>query len=129
MVSFSVFPLNPFEAPGDPTSYLVIDYDVTKALPYLKKLNEQQSEFKITLTHLMSKAIAVGMSKMRRDIGRIRWGYVRFYNTHLYYSSKDLTSSVYLFWLMSKEEKILFLSLFGRLRMTQYLTSLKRCRM
>ena len=28
-------------APGDPTAYLVIDYDVTKALPYIKKLNEE----------------------------------------------------------------------------------------
>lgn len=25
-------------APGDPTAYLVIDYDVTKALPFIKKL-------------------------------------------------------------------------------------------
>jgi len=29
------------------------------------------------MTHLMSKAICVGMSKMRRDIGRIKWGYVK----------------------------------------------------
>jgi hypothetical protein len=29
-----------FIAPGDPTAYLVYDYDVSKALPYVKKLNE-----------------------------------------------------------------------------------------
>ncbi len=68
--------LNLYIAPGDPTSYIVIDYDVTKALPYIKSLNEKQTEHKITLTHLMSKAVCVGMSKMRRDMGRIKWGYV-----------------------------------------------------
>lgn len=30
---------NPFTlAPTDPTAYLVVEYDVTKALPYIKKL-------------------------------------------------------------------------------------------
>lgn len=63
-------------APTDPSAYLVVEYDVTKALPYIKKLNEIQSDQKITMTHLVTKALAVGTSKMRRDIGRIKWGYV-----------------------------------------------------
>lgn len=62
-------------APTDPTAYLVEEYDVSKALPYIKKLNEMQSEHKITMTHLFSKGLAVAASKMRRDIGRIKWGY------------------------------------------------------
>lgn len=53
-----------------------IDYDMTKALKYVKKLNDEQSEHKITVTHLTTKAVAVAISKMRRDIGRIKWGYV-----------------------------------------------------
>jgi len=67
----------------------VIEHDVTKALPYIKKLNEQTNgNPKITMTHLVSKAIAMGMSKMRRDMGRIKWGYV--IEPRLYiFSSKD----------------------------------------
>ena len=64
-----------WDAPGDPSAYLVMEYDVTKALPYIKKLNEEQSQHKVTMTHLMSKAICNGMCKMRRDIGHIKWGY------------------------------------------------------
>jgi hypothetical protein len=55
----------------------VVEYDVTKALPYIKKLNEMQKDHKITITHLMCKGMALGAAKMRRDIGRIKWGYVR----------------------------------------------------
>ncbi len=63
-------------APTDPSAYLVVDYDVTKALPYLQKLNKVQTEQKITMTHLMSKGLAIASAKMRRDFGRIKWGYV-----------------------------------------------------
>lgn len=66
-------------APTDPTAYLVVDYDVTKALPYIQKLNKMQSEQKITMTHLVSKGLAIASAKMRRDIGRIKWGYVSEY--------------------------------------------------
>ena len=66
-------------APTDPTAYLVVDYDVTKALPYIKKLNTIQSEHKITMTHLVTKGLAIASSKMRRDIGRIKWGYVSYH--------------------------------------------------
>ncbi len=62
-------------APNDPTSYIVVDYDVTKALPYIKKLNDSQKEAKITVTHLISKGMAVGIHRIRRDMGRIKWGY------------------------------------------------------
>lgn len=62
-------------SPGDPTAYMVIEYDVTKALPFIKKLNETQKETKITITHVISKGMAVAIYKMRRDIGRIKWGY------------------------------------------------------
>lgn len=35
-----------------------------------------QTDVKITMTHLVSKGLAIASSKMRRDIGRIKWGYV-----------------------------------------------------
>ena len=69
-------------APTDPSAYLVINYDVTKALPYIQKLNKIQAEQKITMTHLVSKGLAIAASKMRRDIGRIKWGYVRLGFAH-----------------------------------------------
>ena len=43
-------------------------------LEYVKKLNECQSEVRITMTHVLAHACAWGMYKMRRDIGRLRWG-------------------------------------------------------
>ena len=44
----------------------------------------------------MSKAICVGMSKMRRDIGRIKWGYVSysFLQYIQFQRAKDLGLSV-----------------------------------
>ena len=38
-----------------------------------------QKESKITLTHVVAKALALSMSKNRRDVGRISWGYVSLF--------------------------------------------------
>lgn len=38
--------------------------------------SEMQKEAKITMTHIFSKALMMGMAKNRRDFGRIKWGYV-----------------------------------------------------
>jgi hypothetical protein len=46
-------------------------------MPYLQKLNKIQTEHKVTMTHLVSKGLSIAIAKMRRDIGRIKWGYVR----------------------------------------------------
>ena len=45
-----------------------------KAMAYVKKLNEEQKEVKITLTHVTTLSCAWGIYKMRRDIGRLPWG-------------------------------------------------------
>ena len=37
--------------------------------------SESQKETKITITHLISKGMVVAIHKMKRDIGRIKWGY------------------------------------------------------
>ena len=41
---------------------------------YVKKLNEQQKDVHITLTHVFTLGAAWGIYKMRRDIGRLPWG-------------------------------------------------------
>ena len=61
--------------PSDPTSYIIEDINVTKALEYIKHLNETQSEVKVTMTHLVGHALAWGLYKMRRDVGRMTFGY------------------------------------------------------
>lgn len=60
---------------NDPTSYVVEDINVTKTLAFLKELNESQSEVKVTMTHVAGHSIAWGLYKMRRDVGRITFGY------------------------------------------------------
>lgn len=32
---------------------------------------------KITMTHIIAKGMLISMAKNRRDVGRIKWGYVR----------------------------------------------------
>ena len=63
-----------FVEPSDPTCYIVNDYMMDNALNYVKKLNEQQKEVHITLTHVFALGAAWGIYKMRRDIGRLPWG-------------------------------------------------------
>jgi len=44
------------------------------ALNLVKKLNEEQKETRITMTHLMTLAAGWGLYKMRRDVGRLPFG-------------------------------------------------------
>lgn len=64
--------------PSDPTSYLCVDINMTTALEYVKKLNQEQDEIHYTLTHLLGHAAAHGLYKMRRDVGRISFGRFRW---------------------------------------------------
>lgn len=63
--------------PSDPTSYLAYELNMTKAIEYVKELNSSQTEIHYTLTHVLGHALAWGAWKMRRDIGRISWGFFR----------------------------------------------------
>lgn len=63
--------------PSDPTSYMVTDVNVSQAKVFLKELNASQTELKYTMTHLVGHAMAKGLHKIRRDVGRIVWGYFR----------------------------------------------------
>lgn len=45
-----------------------------QAFAYVKKLNAEQKDVHITMTHVISHAAAWGLYKMRRDVGRLPWG-------------------------------------------------------
>jgi hypothetical protein len=64
--------------PQDPTSYLVLDFDLTKAMEYVKELNKDLNESnmnqKVTINTIFSLGIAWGTYFTKRDIGRLPWG-------------------------------------------------------
>ena len=62
-----------WDQPDDPSAYVYNDYNMDKALAYLDKLNEN-SEVRITMTHLVGYASAWGAYKMRRDVGKLPYG-------------------------------------------------------
>jgi len=66
-----------WSAPSDPTVYLPVNYDVTKVQEYLLKINSISKGVKITMTHIFTKALFSAMSRNRRDIGRLSWGYFK----------------------------------------------------
>jgi pyruvate/2-oxoglutarate dehydrogenase complex dihydrolipoamide acyltransferase (E2) component len=66
--------ISTWSSPGDPTVYAPLLYDVTKTLQYIKKINEEQKEAKITMTHIFAMAMAWALSRNRRDAGRLYWG-------------------------------------------------------
>ena len=66
--------LSVFSAPSDPTAYIINEYNMENTIAYVKKLNEQQKEVKVTVTHIMAHGMAWGLYKMRRDIGKLPFG-------------------------------------------------------
>ncbi len=63
-------------APSEPNAYLSIDVDVTKAIDYLHRLN-QTSEQKHTMTHLVTKAMGIGLDRFPQINGNLAFGNVR----------------------------------------------------
>ena len=59
--------------PGDPSIYGIIDVDITKAVRYLERL-EAQTETKLTLTHLVIRAVALTFRKHPECNAYVRWG-------------------------------------------------------
>lgn len=68
--------LSTWSEPTDPNSYLMEEFVVTKALEYVKKLNQEQ-DVKITMTHLVGYAAAWGLNRIRRDVGRLPYGFFK----------------------------------------------------
>mmetsp|Transcript_1426 Transcript_1426/g.952 ORF Transcript_1426/g.952 Transcript_1426/m.952 type:complete len:220 (+) Transcript_1426:40-699(+) len=69
--------MSTWNSASDPTSYLRFEWNMTKALEHIAKVNKEQNEVKVTLTHLFTYAACKGMYKGRRDMGRISWGFFR----------------------------------------------------
>lgn len=74
--------ISTWSQPSDPTSYIIADINMTKALAYCKKLNEEQKLLgdqgvRVTMTNLMGYALAHALFKMRRNVGRIKWGFFK----------------------------------------------------
>jgi pyruvate dehydrogenase E2 component (dihydrolipoamide acetyltransferase) len=66
-----------YSEPSNPTSLVHEDMNLTKALEYIKELNQSQQEVKVTMTHLMGHALGIGLKKIENQVGRIRWGYFK----------------------------------------------------
>jgi len=67
-----------WSAPRDPTVYGILDVDVTRALAYIERIR-RESGSKVTLTHLVGKAVALGIAARPEVNAIIRRGriYVR----------------------------------------------------
>ena len=60
--------------PNDPTSNIMIDFKMDNAMDYVKKLNSDQKDVHVTITHVIVHAAAKGLYKMRRDVGHLPFG-------------------------------------------------------
>src|ERR1700690_275934 len=59
--------------PNDPSIYGIIDVDITKAQYYLER-RRQETGIKLTLTHLVTRAVALAL-KLHPDCNAyVRWG-------------------------------------------------------
>ena len=64
-----------WDRPRDPTVYGWLELDVSRALPYLEEL-ERSSHVKVTLTHLVGKAVALAIADCPEVNGIVRRGQV-----------------------------------------------------
>jgi pyruvate dehydrogenase E2 component (dihydrolipoamide acetyltransferase) len=67
-----------WSAPGEPTSYMPAEYDVTETMEYLEKLNKGFNDgTKITLTYLVTKALGIALTASIDHVGRLALGHFR----------------------------------------------------
>jgi pyruvate/2-oxoglutarate dehydrogenase complex dihydrolipoamide acyltransferase (E2) component len=59
--------------PGDPSIYGIIDVDISSALPYLER-RALESGVKLTLTHLVTRAVALTLRRHPECNAYVRWG-------------------------------------------------------
>ncbi len=59
--------------PGDPSIYGILDVDISKALPYLER-RERESGVRLTLTHLVTRAVAMAFKRHPECNAYVRWG-------------------------------------------------------
>ena len=69
--------MSSWNEPGEPTSYLPVEYDVTEWLKYLESLNKNSQGKKISMTYLVTKGLSAALSSSVDNIGRIAFGYFK----------------------------------------------------
>lgn len=69
VASWRALAVHAWDAPRDPTVYGVIDIDATKALAYIERVR-RDTNVKVTLTHLIGKAVAMAIAE-RPDVNAI----------------------------------------------------------
>jgi len=63
---------------NDPTSYIIEELNVTKTVQYIEELNKNpETGVQVRMIHVMTHAIAIGLYKIRKDIGRIQFGFFK----------------------------------------------------
>jgi len=61
-----------FGPPGDPSIYGIMDVDVTRAIAYLARI-EAETGTKLTLTHLVTRAVALAFKQHPECNAYVRW--------------------------------------------------------
>ena len=59
--------------PGDPSIYGIMDVDISKTLPYLER-RSRETGAKLTLTHVVTRAIAMALRQHPACNAYVRWG-------------------------------------------------------
>ena len=67
-----------FVEPSNPTSFTFEEANVTKAIEYIEKLNKENPDTHVTMTHVFGWGLGYALYKMRRDVGRITFGFFKW---------------------------------------------------
>ncbi len=70
--SFRKIALADWRDPNDPTVYGTLEIDATAALAYIERVREQTST-RLTVTHLVGRAVALAIADLPEINGRISW--------------------------------------------------------
>jgi len=70
--TFRKIAMGSWRTAGDPSVYGLLEIDMTKALAYIKR-HESDSGPKMTIAHLVGKAVATAMKERPEINGMIRW--------------------------------------------------------
>jgi len=59
---------------NDPTSVVILDVNMQNQLDYIKEINESDPTINLRPVHIFTHALAWGLYKMRKDVGRCAIG-------------------------------------------------------
>lgn len=71
-----------WDAPGDPTAYIPVEYDVTDLVEYLENRNHNNpNKPSLTMTYAVTKAFGIGFTEGIPNVGRVAFGQFRSFDT------------------------------------------------